>query len=137
MKTNLPSHSRHGLTPRNMLGRLLHSLLGSSVGGTCRSGALLRGSRSSRSKRLGVVHLTGWISWERRSWKCVRDRHLGNYLKNLDVVRVTFIRMGRGFAPSTNGRNIRIRDKFLRVRFSVVRGIAISGPRKSQNLGIF
>src|SRR3954470_19043441 len=102
MKINSPSNPRHGLTPRNMLGRLLHSLLGSSVGGTCRSGALLRGSRSSRSKGLGVVHLTGRISWESGSRKCVRDRHCDNYLKNLDVVRVTFIPVSRGLAMGTS-----------------------------------
>src|SRR3954465_15219685 len=88
-KRNLPGDPRHSLAPGRVRSGFLHSLLRNRLRGTSRSPALPRGNGRLGSNRLGVVDLTGQISWESRSQKCIRNRRGGNYLKNLDLVRIT------------------------------------------------
>src|SRR4051812_46361366 len=135
-KRNLPGNPRHNLAPGRIRSGFLRSFLGDRFRGTSRSPAFPRGNMGSRSNRLGVVNLTGRISWESRSRKCIRNRHCGNYLKNLDLVRITFLLVRRGLATSSSRGRIRLRDELFRVRLTSIRGAPVRGPRKQQNFGI-
>src|SRR3954464_3396562 len=135
-KRDLPGNPRHSIAPGRIRSGFLHSFLGNRLRGTSRSPAFPRGNRGSSSNRLGVVNLTGRISWEGRSRKCIRNRHGGNYLKNLDLVRITFLLVRRSLAASSSRGRIRLRDELLGVRLTSIRGAPVRGPWKQQNFGI-
>src|SRR4051812_23843618 len=119
MEGNLPRNSRHSSVLGNMMGGFLSSLFRSCIIRIVRGSTLLQQSRSLGSKGNGFMNLASRISWERRSQKCVRDRHHGSYLENLDVVRITFIGTVRGSTSGASGSSLGLRNKFLRVRFPI------------------